>query len=62
MSLLLKVPEAAAELRVSPSWMWELVRTGKVRSIKLGPQMRRIPREALAEYIAQLQAEATDGS
>lgn len=57
MPLLLRVEDAARELSVSRAQMWELIRRGAVRSVKLGPQMRRVPREALTEYIARLQAE-----
>jgi excisionase family DNA binding protein len=49
--MLLKVPQAAAELNVAVSTAWELVKSGELESIVIGEKMRRVPREALVEYI-----------
>jgi excisionase family DNA binding protein len=53
---LLTVPEAAARLRVSEAKVWTLVGRGDLHSVKIDAS-RRIPEDALAEYVAQLAAE-----
>jgi excisionase family DNA binding protein len=55
--MLLTVEQAARELSIGRNSMFELIRTGQIRSILVGPQMRRIPREALTEYVVRLQME-----
>lgn len=50
---LLTVDEAAAELGVSRSRIFGLIKTGALRSIKLGAS-RRIPRDAVDELVANL--------
>lgn len=53
---LLLTPEAAASrLSVGRSKIYALMRTGELRSIKIGGS-RRITMEALDEFIAQLEA------
>lgn len=52
-TLLLKPEEAAEQLRVGRPKVYELIRTGKLRSVKIGGS-RRIPYDALAEYVASL--------
>lgn len=48
--LALTVSEAAATLRIGRNTAYELVRCGKLRSIKVGRQLR-IPKSALKEYL-----------
>ena len=53
--LLLRPEEAARALGVSRSRMFELLATGKVRSVIVGKRSRRITHAALAEYVATLE-------
>ena len=53
--LLLSPTEAAAHLSVGRSKIYELIRLGQVRSVKVGG-CRRIPRSALAEFVSGLEA------
>ncbi|MEJ7772526.1 MAG: excisionase family DNA-binding protein [Geodermatophilaceae bacterium] len=51
---LLLTPEAGADrLSIGRSQMYELIRRGEVRSVKIG-RLRRIPAAALADYVAAL--------
>ena len=52
--LLLRPAEAAAHLSVGRSKVYELMRLGQLRSVKIGG-CRRIPRAALADLVASLQ-------
>ena len=54
MSLLLTPVEAARELRVSRTKVFELMRTRQLRSVLIGTHGRRIPRQALEDFIADL--------
>ena len=51
--LLYRVDEAAAALRLSRSSVYELIRSGQLRSVKQG-RRRLVPVTALAEYVASL--------
>jgi excisionase family DNA binding protein len=51
--LLLTIEEAAERLTVGRCTMQKLVLSGEVRSFKIGTKLRRIPPEALDEYIAR---------
>jgi excisionase family DNA binding protein len=51
------VPEAAAALRISERQVWELLRLGRVESIKIG-RSRRIPRAGLNAYVESLRGAA----
>lgn len=51
--LLLSTEEAARELGIGRTRMYELLRTGKVASVKLG-RSRRIRPEDLEGYVKQL--------
>lgn len=53
--LLLNPVEAAAHLSVGRSKIYELMRLGQLRSVKIGG-CRRIPRAALADFVASLEA------
>jgi excisionase family DNA binding protein len=50
---LLSPAEAAAHLSIGRSKLYELMRLGQLRSVKIGAS-RRIPQAALADYIAAL--------
>ena len=55
--LLLTVEEAADRLGIGRSFMFELIRQGQVASIRVG-RLRRVPLEALTEYVAALRLQA----
>lgn len=48
-----RVEEAAEALRVSRTHMYELIRSGRLRSVKVGSR-RLVPLVALDEYLAAL--------
>jgi excisionase family DNA binding protein len=50
---ILTVPEAYAELRVSRSKLYGLIRSNKLNTIRIG-RRRLIPREAIHELVQQL--------
>jgi excisionase family DNA binding protein len=54
--MLCRVEEAAAMLSIGRTAAWELVRTHKLKSVKIG-RTRRVPLQALEEYIQQLMDE-----
>ena len=49
-----RVEEAARALRLSRSLLYELIRSGRLRTVKVGSR-RLVPVEALAECVAMLQ-------
>jgi len=49
-AVLYRVDEAAEALRLSRSAVYELIRSGQLRSVKMG-RRRLVPVEALAEYV-----------
>jgi excisionase family DNA binding protein len=51
--LMYRVDEAAAALRLSRSSVYELIRSGQLRSVKQG-RRRLVPVTALADYVASL--------
>jgi excisionase family DNA binding protein len=53
-SVLLSIPEAAKILKVSERLTWQLVKAGKLPSVRIGLRRGRvlIPREALLRWIA----------
>jgi excisionase family DNA binding protein len=55
-------PEEVAEVRlhVARSTVYELMRRGELRSVKIG-KSRRVPSSAVDEYIARLQEEQSTG-
>ena len=55
--LLYRVPEAMAVLSLSRTVIYELLRSGRLRSVHEG-RTRLIPAEALRDYVAQLVREA----
>lgn len=58
--LLLTPEEAADRLALSRTTIYELIRTGELRSVKIG-RARRIPVAALGEYVAGLFDPDPDG-
>jgi excisionase family DNA binding protein len=55
--LLVRPEDAARVLGVGRTKVYELMRTGALRSVRLDGS-RRIPATALAEFVARLEAEA----
>ena len=55
--ILYSVDEAASALRLSKSVLYELIRSGRLRTVKAG-RRRLVPVAALAEYVASLEAGA----
>lgn len=51
--LLLRPEEAAKALGVGRSTVFELIRAGELRSVKIG-KLRRIPSEAVRQYVEGL--------
>jgi excisionase family DNA binding protein len=51
-ALLLTVEEASVRMSIGRTLMYSLVRSGAIRSVKVGDRLRRVPAEALTEYIA----------
>ena len=47
------VPEAAARMSLGKRTVWRMVADGEIESVKRG-RSRRIPRQAVADYIAGL--------
>jgi excisionase family DNA binding protein len=51
--VLYRVDEAAEALRISRSVIYELIRSGRLRTVKVG-RRRLVPVQALDEYVASL--------
>lgn len=58
---LYRVPEAMRLLSMSRSVIYELIRSGRLRSVTQG-RSRLIPATAIAEYVELLVWEADDGA
>jgi excisionase family DNA binding protein len=54
--LLYRIPEAMALLSMSRTVIYDQIRRGRLRSVKLG-RTRLIPAAAIAEYVALLEQE-----
>ena len=54
---LYEVPDVMRMLRLSRTVVYELIRSGRLRSVKQG-RARRIPVTAIRDYIALLESEA----
>ncbi|GCD93773.1 helix-turn-helix domain-containing protein [Embleya hyalina] len=52
-----RVPEAVRILRLSRTVVYDLIRTGRLRTVKEG-RARLVPVSAIAEYAALLEREA----
>lgn len=50
---LLTVADVTEQLKISRATVFELIKTGELRSIKIG-QSRRIPTDAVQDYISNL--------
>ena len=57
-AILYGVEEAAAALPLSRSVLYELIRSGQLRTVKQG-RRRLVPVTALAEYVASLESGVT---
>jgi excisionase family DNA binding protein len=55
--LLLRPEDAASALGIGRTKVYELMRSGALRSVKIGG-LRRIPATALADFVAKLEAQA----
>jgi excisionase family DNA binding protein len=54
----LKLPEAAADMRISLSMLYEKIAAGEIEVVHPGPQTTRVPRWAIREYEKRLLDEA----
>ncbi len=52
------VAEAARQLKIGRTAMYQLVMSGEVRSVTIG-RLRRVPAQCLEEYVAQLLEQPT---
>jgi len=59
--LLYSVEETAELLGVGRTFMFYLVATGEIESLKIG-KLRKIPRDAIDSYIQRLRCAQTDGT
>jgi len=56
-ALLVRPEDAALALGIGRTKVYELMRAGSLRSVKIGG-LRRIPASALAEFVAHLEEQA----
>ncbi|GAA4530262.1 MULTISPECIES: excisionase family DNA-binding protein [Nonomuraea] len=56
--LLLRPEEAADCLGIGRTKVYELIRSGQLRSVRIST-LRRVPATALTEFVSQLEQEAT---
>lgn len=54
---LYRIPEAMTLLSLSRTVIYELIRSGRLRTVKEG-RSRRVPATAIADYVALLEREA----
>ncbi|GAA3127469.1 MULTISPECIES: helix-turn-helix domain-containing protein [Nonomuraea] len=54
--LLLRPEEAADYLGIGRTKVYELIRSGSLRSVRIGT-LRRVPATALTDFVAQLEQE-----
>ncbi|MEU7741933.1 helix-turn-helix domain-containing protein [Nonomuraea sp. NPDC049158] len=52
--LLLTVEEVAEQLHIGRTKAFAMVKSGEIESVMIGERGRRVPREAVIEYIARL--------
>ncbi|MER7500410.1 helix-turn-helix domain-containing protein [Nonomuraea pusilla] len=55
--LLLRPEEAAQSLGIGRTKIYELIRTGALRSVRIGA-LRRVPASALTEFVTHLEEDA----
>jgi excisionase family DNA binding protein len=53
----LKLPEAAADMRISLSMLHKLIKDKKIKVVHPGPQTTRVPRSSIQAYEAALLAD-----
>jgi len=53
MSRLLRIPEAAAELSIGRSRLYELIAAGELRAVKIGSRGVRIPDAELDRFVTE---------
>jgi excisionase family DNA binding protein len=58
--LLLTVEEAAERLRLGRTFVYRLIMSGELESVKVG-RLRRVPAECLPEYVAALRGASKAG-
>ncbi|MDF4250454.1 helix-turn-helix domain-containing protein [Streptomyces sp. WMMB303] len=58
--VLYRVSDAVRATRLGKTRVYELIRTGRLRTVKEG-RVRLIPASALREYVALLEQEAEEG-
>ena len=57
---LYRIPEAMRQLSLSRSVIYELIRSGRLRTVKEG-RTRLVPASAITEYVSLLERESTKG-
>ncbi len=57
---LYRIPEAMRLLSLSRSVIYELIRSGRLRTVKEG-RTRLVPESAITEYVALLERESAKG-
>jgi excisionase family DNA binding protein len=55
--LMLTYDEAARKIGIAKSWLYVLLREGKIHKVRLGPQTMRIPLAECEAYVAGLIAD-----
>lgn len=58
MSRLLKIADAAAELSIGRSRLYELIAAGELRTVKIGERGVRIPAEEIDRFVRERLAPA----
>lgn len=59
MSRLLRIPEAAAELSIGRSRLYELLQAGEIKTVKIGTRGVRVPSSEIDRFVAERMAETT---
>ena len=62
MSRLLKIPEAAAELSIGRSRLYELLAAGELRAVKIGERGVRVPDSEIDRFIRDRMARAVEAA
>jgi excisionase family DNA binding protein len=57
---LLTVRQVAERLQLSRTWTWQLITSGQLRSLKLGPRSRRVRESDLDAFIRERAKEAAE--
>ena len=57
MSRLLKIPEAAAELSIGRSRLYELLSAGDIKAVRIGSRGVRVPQSELDRFVTERLAE-----